>query len=300
MTEHDQTSSKIDHLSLATTPVVAAARDRPVWQGSGFFYLRQRQDKSQTLFLITSLHVLTGKAPGESQASAADQQASQADQIVFQFHESAENPGAVRPVHVPLYTRHGRPTWIESSTVASADVAAIPIAPNVCEDLTVYCVDRSWGEVGNTNPTIASVVNVIGFPLGLHDKENALPLWQTGTLASEPTVNFGGEPCVAVEVPSYPGVAGAPVTCHVSYQPPSAVAGRAQAVSVRRVIGVYSPPTMGLGGRYPEAFCGHGNPVAVARDAGSVGRVWRMSVVADLIEHADVERWRDEVLTDLP
>lgn len=52
----------IDYLSLSTTPIILRNNDTVVSQGTGFLFLRERENE-QVLFLVTNYHVLTGSAP---------------------------------------------------------------------------------------------------------------------------------------------------------------------------------------------------------------------------------------------
>lgn len=276
---------------MATTPVVALRGDRPVWQGSGVYYLYQR-DEDQFLYVVTNAHVLTGHGPDAETDPGADH-------VIFQLHRSAEEPADVRPVRVPLFTRQGRPTWLQSETAPRADVAAIPVPAHVCEGCDIHCIDRSWVSAGSLEPGPLTAVQAVGFPYGLHDRENGLPLWQCGTLASEPAMDFNGEPCIAAELTPYPGVSGAPVFMLNQHEPQGAAAQVASPVMVRRFLGIYASPPLGQGAGYPEAYCEAASPAAVARDAGGIGRIWRASVVEELVGSVDTERWEREVLADL-
>ena len=285
-------SVELDHLSLATTPVVALHGEQPLWQGSGFLYLFQRGE-DQFLYLVTNLHVLTGHPPGAKGRSAADH-------IAFHLRRSAEVSAEVRPVRVPLFTRQGRPVWLESASVPHADVAAIPVPASVCSGCSINCIDASWASAGNSEPGPLTPVHAVAFPYGYHDRENGLPLWQSGMLASEPAVDFGGDPCMAVELAAYPGTSGAPVFMLTQHQPPGAATQVASPVVMRRFLGVYASPALEQGGGYPEAYCAQASPAAIARDAGGIGRIWRASVVEDLVSSVDTAKWEREILADLP
>lgn len=283
----------LDHLSLATTPVVALRSGEPAWQGSGFFYIHTDEETDRRfLYLVTSLHVLTGSPPGVAEGGAINE-------IVFQFHLDREEPARVRPVRAPLYTRDGRRAWLQSEATPVADIAVLPIPPDLCEGLTLYCIDESWARAGDSGPGILASVHTVGFPYGCHDRRNALPLWQTGTLVSEPGVDFDGEPCLRLETPPYPGTAGAPVLSVAEHRPRGAASGLAQPVRVHRLLGVFATPMMDSGNGYPEAWCDAGSATAVAREAGMHGTIWRASVIDEVVRSVNLDRWGQEVLAAL-
>lgn len=255
----------LDHLSFATTPIVALHEQEPVWQGSGFFYLYDRGD-SQFLYLVTNYHVLSGQAPGKTAYHGAEE-------IVFQFHLDAEKPGTVRPVRVPLFSSARRPVWLQSTRFPEADLAVVPITPNVCSGCEVNCLDASWIPSDLSGLSPLAPMHVVGFPYGYHDRENALPLWQAGTLASEPSVDIDGYPMLTVDMPAYPGMSGAPAFALGYRQEGGPGQTQTSAGMIRQFLGVYASLPITGDGAFPEAFCTMGRPGVVARDAGTWGRI---------------------------
>lgn len=281
----------LDHLSFATTPVVALREEQPLWQGSGFFYLFQEGGR-RVLYLVTNFHVLSGHAPGTMGEFLADE-------IVFQFHVSTEELGDVRPIRIPLFTRQQRPVWLQSETVPEADLVAVPIPAHICESCVINCLDASWDDSGPAALSPTAPIHVVGFPYGYHDQANALPLWQRGALASEPAVDFGGQPMILIDLPAYPGMSGAPVFGLAYRGSTPDPQDYAQAGMVRHFLGIYASMPITEDGRFPEAFCEGGRPGVVARDASNWGRVWRARVIDELVSGIDTERWEREILADL-
>lgn len=282
----------VNELSFATTPVVALADDQPLWQGTGFFYMVKGQESS-FVYLVTNEHVLLAGSQTENHAPQSP------DHIVFQFHASTEDPQDVRPVRMPLYTRQGRPVWLKHQTTPEADLAAILVPGGICEGLALRCVDKGTATAGQAPSEPLTPIHALGFPYGSHDQKNSLPLWLSGTIASDPAVDFDGERCMLVELPAYPGLSGAPVFTTSEYRPPAAGAGMARAVSVRRFLGVYASPPLPDGSGYPEYLCTVAHPAIVAREAGYPGRVWHGELIEELVSNVDTERWREEIWADL-
>jgi S1-C subfamily serine protease len=55
-------------------------------------------------------------------------------------------------------------------------------------------------------------VSVVGFPFGMgQDVTLGLPIWKTGTVASDPDVNFSGRPMFLVDTTSRQGMSVSPV-----------------------------------------------------------------------------------------
>ena len=50
--------------------------------------------------------------------------------------------------------------------------------------------------------------DAVGLPYGFFDREHRLPIWKTGHVASEPDVDFEGEPTFLVDVSAFPACRG--------------------------------------------------------------------------------------------
>jgi hypothetical protein len=59
-------------------------------------------------------------------------------------------------------------------------------------------------------PAITNVA-MIGYPIGLWDEQNNLPLIRMGTTASHPAIDFDGHPQVVIDMACFPGSSGSPV-----------------------------------------------------------------------------------------
>jgi hypothetical protein len=62
-------------------------------------------------------------------------------------------------------------------------------------------------------PAIMQIA-MIGYPTGLWDAENNLPILRRGTTASHPAIDFDGRPEVLVDIACFPGSSGSPVILH--------------------------------------------------------------------------------------
>ena len=57
-------------------------------------------------------------------------------------------------------------------------------------------------------------IAMIGYPTGLWDEQNNLPLFRMGTTASHPTIDFDGRAEVVIDMACFPGSSGSPVVFH--------------------------------------------------------------------------------------
>ena len=110
---------EIDHISLSTTPVLLQKGDTALCQGTGFFYIHEDVG-FQIVYLVTNYHVLTGFSPSEEEPPMGDN-------IVLQLHLSADDPGKIKTVRLPLFAKNGKSLWITSSTFPAADIGGCAI-----------------------------------------------------------------------------------------------------------------------------------------------------------------------------
>ena len=168
---------EVEQISLSTTPVVLVKGDTVVSQGTGFFYLHlHRTLNLKILYLVTSYHALTGSSP----SAEPEHQPPQGDSITFQFHRSEAVPGEVKNVHLPLFTKDEKLVWITSPSCPEADVAVIPLLNSLSTDCDVKALSTDWAEQGDITIRPAMTVSLIGYPDGVYDRTNALPVWQMG------------------------------------------------------------------------------------------------------------------------
>ncbi len=55
-----------------------------------------------------------------------------------------------------------------------------------------------------------SPVSVVGFPFG-HTQTAGLPIWKTGSIASDPDIDFDKSPQILLDITGRPGMSGSPV-----------------------------------------------------------------------------------------
>lgn len=61
------------------------------------------------------------------------------------------------------------------------------------------------------SPTLSSQIQMIGYPLGLYDTTNNLPISRIGNLASDPLANYKDKGEYLINIPLYEGSSGSPV-----------------------------------------------------------------------------------------
>lgn len=120
--------------------------------------------------------------------------------------------GNVLPVHISTNSAIVHPN-------PDIDLAIIPLAtlvkrlrelgtPIFCPFISDKFIpsDNTW-----SNFDALERVIMVGYPKGLRDKKNNLPIFRSGYTATHPGFDFNGKPEFLVDLPSYKGCSGSPV-----------------------------------------------------------------------------------------
>jgi trypsin-like peptidase len=194
----------LEPASLMTTPVLLMNGTRAVSQGTGFFFASTTLDgKPDTVFLVTNYHVVTGRPPLTPGPRAGDR-------IRFILHENPAELTRVRQIELPLYDPRGDPLWVVSEAVPKADVVLVPVPPEAYRDISLLVFTEAHTR-GDIRIRPSSGATLLGYPYGFYDESHFLPVWKTGHVASEPSVDFNDLPTFLVDVSAFPGMSGSPV-----------------------------------------------------------------------------------------
>ncbi|MEX2411022.1 MAG: serine protease [Candidatus Paceibacterota bacterium] len=280
----------LDHISLSTTPIWLHDDDKTVSQGTGFFYVQEVEEK-QIVYLVTNYHVLTGSAPNEDEEPIVNN-------ISFQFHKDANNPGSVKTVRFPLFTKNDDSIWLKSEKVPEADLAVFPLPSTLFENCEMNCVSKKWATESPLKVRPSSEVSIIGYPYGFYDKQNALPIWKTGNMASEPEINFDNKPLIMVDISAFPGMSGSPVFA-IFYGMYETTEGGTTVGGARKFLGIYASMQMLREHKYLEELAQKTNKGITIEESLELGHVWKSELIVDLIENIDVERYIEEILKHL-
>jgi len=273
----------VDHISLSTTPIFLWKGQKLVSQGTGFYY-RYKSEKLSFTNLITSYHVLTGHRPLEDIED-------QGDNIAFHFHRSATNTGDIKVVRISLHTPNGKPIWLTNTTNPEADVAIIPIPTDFYQNCQVYAFSAEWTESPLlVRPT--TNVTLIGYPHGFYDKKNSLPIWKTGSVASEPEVDFDGKPLFLVDVSAFPGISGSPVF-GISYGTYETKEGTAVGAA-RKLLGIFSDMEMLETKKSIEKIKQDTKLGIYDSESLEIGYIWKSRMILDILKDLDFEQFLNE------
>lgn len=186
----------VQPLSLVTTLVILRSNGESKSLGTGFFY----QHSNGFIFLATNYHVITGISPSERGVKPFI-----GDSIDIQLRDKT---GKLFKHTMPLF-KDGSPLWLEHPTDKEADIILMPLPQELFVNTGVKVVSKTT-TLPNVQINPSSPVVMIGYPHGYHDTTHYLPIWKTGSLASEPDIDFDGKKLIVVDISAFPGMSGSP------------------------------------------------------------------------------------------
>jgi hypothetical protein len=107
-----------------------------------------------------------------------------------------------------LFDAQGKPRWLDHPTLhGKVDLVALPLVRT--ENVQFYPLNL---ELRKSDIVVSpgDPVSIVDFPFGMVQTAG-LPIWKTGTVASDPDVNFGERPMFIVDTTSRQGMSGSPV-----------------------------------------------------------------------------------------
>jgi hypothetical protein len=144
-----------------------------------------------------------------------------------------------------------------------------------------------------------SLVTLIGYPYGFYDRLNALPIWKTGSLASEPDVDFNGEPLLTIDISAFPGMSGSPAFA-IAYGTYETETGSTNVGNVQRFLGIYASMQMLTQRRFLEEFRQAETWFGVTHSESlQLGHVWKARLIDELISSVDFKEWNESIANRL-
>jgi len=267
---HAAQDPSVDLESLMTTPVLLYNQGRQISQGTGFFYANVKADGGvDTVFLATNYHVVTGHAPRLLTQPAGDR-------VRIALHLDAGNLENFKWFELPLYNERKEPLWVSSTMYQDADIVLLPL-PAQMVPLYVFTESNTRGDL-KVRPTLGATL--LGYPYGFFDTKHLLPIWKTGHIATEPDVDFEGDPTFLVDVSAYPGMSGSPVLA-VATGIYESTDGTMRSGRVHKLLGIFSSMPV-VRRSSPSAADRELSEVPSMRDTSlQLGYVWKAAVIVE-------------------
>ncbi len=264
----------LDHLSLITTPIELFEDDKPITRGTGFYYIAD-WGKNKYICIITNYHVITGNEVHEKSKKP------KGNRLIFYIHIDEKRPSAVAGITIPLFTPDGEALWLEHSN-NKVDIGLIPLPYSLPFTPASKGIDDSWTKL-DMRLSPSEKVTLVGYPLMYFDKKNSLPLYKTGSIASEFEFDHNGDPCFLIDISAFKGNSGSPVFAISNGSYTSGSGGMViNGAQNRKFLGVYSANT-----KATTIIEG----VGPFQQDLQLGVVWKAKLIPEIIAKNSVENY---------
>lgn len=197
----DAELSVIERLSHSTVRIETELATGEKGSGTGFFYRLAERPNAHVPVIVTNRHVVAGATTGrflltvEKQGGAPDW----GNHVVFSFDRFEK-------------------LWIPHPD-GTTDLAVMPIAPLLQrarsdgKRLFFISLDKSLLPAQSDLEEMIGLEEIvmIGYPNGIWDRVNNLPLFRRGVTATHPRHDWNGKPEFLIDVACFPGSSGSPV-----------------------------------------------------------------------------------------
>jgi hypothetical protein len=252
-TTTNQAKTRIDPLSARSLYLSALKGNEKLGSATGFIVSR-----GEVHYLVTNWHVVTGRSPQDDRPMHPEGKTP--DALLISHHSTTLGNWVEKRER--LFDENGTKRWLEHKNGRSIDVVALPLA-DVTDDLKIYSSELSLSDT-DMIPEVGMPVYIIGFPFGL---KTGFPIWKTGHIASEPEIDYDGEPLFLIDATTRPGMSGSPVFLRMS--------GGFRTRSGQRIMTQSGYSTLFLG-----VYSGR------IRNDSEIGKVWRPRLISEIIERA--------------
>ena len=231
----NQEQIRIDPSSVTSLQLKIFHNDVEIGKATGFVVV-----KNDKRYLVTNRHVVLACTQDANPSNIGGWIC--ANRLAI-FHNRLNRLGEWLWVTEDLFNERSNKRWLEHPTLgAAADLVALPLIHT--ENVQFYPLDM---ELRKTDIVVgpADSVSIVGFPLGIA-QQGGLPVWKTGTVASDLDINIDGKPIFLVDTTSRPGMSGSPVYAvrTGAYRSSSGALKMAMGVApvapMKRFLGVYS------------------------------------------------------------
>lgn len=192
-----------EQMLFCTVRIKAQLSDGSISIGTGFFFDFSLDDKMKIPVIITNKHVIKNAVKGK-----------------FQLHEAKITDRPSEPsgrfFTVVMDQFEGR--WLLHPD-DMVDLCAMPFQPlqvdaelknksifRISLDSNLILTDSALKELSAVEDIL-----MVGYPIGLWDEINNLPLIRRGITSTHPSIDFCGKSVCVIDVACFPGSSGSPV-----------------------------------------------------------------------------------------
>jgi hypothetical protein len=196
-----QVESVAENLFFTTVRIDTVAIDGSQGSGTGFLYAHKISENQHAMFVVTNKHVVNGMRSGS-----------------LTFHQKKDDkPNLGNGFRLDI--QDWPQAWF-GHPAPDIDIAIVPFLPleahikqQSAVDLFYRCVDSSMLPSPEQTEQLDAIetVTFIGYPNGIWDKTNLIPVARRGTTATPLSVDFEGTPRFVIDASVFGGSSGSPV-----------------------------------------------------------------------------------------
>lgn len=232
------TNAHLHSFRVAKLEILAQDTQAPLGDATGFFCEYQGRT-----FLVTNWHVVSGR----HYQTKIPLHRSQALPGTLKVHTHiakaiapATAPSSSTVFHIPLHNNDGSPCWLEHPLFGcDVDVIAIQVDSRIPDCSRIYRIDLESELARDTQLAVMDQAFVTGYPLSATTTPNSLPIYKSGTIASEPRV-FDSEPRIYIDGKTKTGMSGSPVMVKRRVRPGERDELHDSAANTLDFVGIYS------------------------------------------------------------
>lgn len=190
-----------EQLMHTTVRLECTSKDGSVSTGTGFFFKFHLNSEERSTVIVTNKHVIEGAQTGS---------------FVLTFKDGNEQPilGAINTIQKGNFESR----WIKHPD-PNVDLAIFPIDRLIYKEGLIgnnyyyHSYDEGNLPTGEMLETIAGIEDIpmIGYPNGLWDSRNNMPIVRKGTTATNPKHDYQGLSRFVIDCACFPGSSGSPV-----------------------------------------------------------------------------------------
>lgn len=190
-----------EQLAYSTVRVEAEDASGDLATGTGFFFKCVDDGQQHVPVIVTNKHVIAGSQKGR-----------------FHLTVRGSDGGPVPMKHIQLELEGFEKRWIHHPDPA-VDLAAMPILPLLAEakeqgkEFFYINLDNNLVPTPSDLADLGALEDIVmvGYPNGIWDRVNNMPLFRRGITATHPNLDYEGRKEFMIDAACFPGSSGSPV-----------------------------------------------------------------------------------------
>jgi hypothetical protein len=190
-----------EQLTHSTVRIMCTTADGSASTGSGFFFAFLREEDKHVPAIVTNKHVVDGAVRGQ-----------------FCLTQKGADGGPEVGKHITIHVDDFASRWIRHPD-PNVDLCAMPIAPllnSAAEQGKAFFFVTLDGRLIPSADELRELsaledILMIGYPNGIWDHVNNMPILRKGVTATHPNLDYEGRNEFVIDAACFPGSSGSPV-----------------------------------------------------------------------------------------